>query len=136
MSDAMTTAEHALADAHKQHEEKVKTLNESHAKAMDVANGQILNMNNAINIHEAEKTALSQSLNELLQANIRLRSATLLLDKQGKEGFALRDNKIGELTKEIADLTNKLDIANKVVAASTNLIPPGHEKPTDAPKHK
>jgi predicted RNase H-like nuclease (RuvC/YqgF family) len=143
MSDVQTTEHHALNEAHKNHEEKVARLSEEHAKAIGMANSQIQNMHSAINVHEAEKGALGQSVNELLQANIRLRAATTLLDNQGKEGFALRDTKINELVKEltekgvlITELQNKLDVANKVIAASTNLVPPATDKELHPHKHK
>jgi predicted RNase H-like nuclease (RuvC/YqgF family) len=128
------------------HEQQLAKLNEEHAKAINLANSQIQNMSSAISVHEAEKGALGQSVNELLQANIRLRAATTLLDNQGKEGFALRDNKINELVKElneknalIAELQTKLDVANKVIAANTNLVPPASEhapKELNPNKHK
>lgn len=126
------------------HEQQIAKLSEDHAKAINMANSQIQNMNSAIDVHEAEKGALSQSVNELLQANIRLKAATTLLDNQGKNGFALRDNKINELVKELneknallADLQTKLDVANKVIAASTNLVPPVSEHaPKELNPHK
>jgi hypothetical protein len=145
MSDMLTPEQHAhvqkqLDEVHQQHAEKAAKAAAENAKALDVANGQIQNMHSANNVHEAEKSALGQSLNELLQANIRLRAATILLEKQGKEGFALRDGKITELTNEIknrdaaiAALQNKLEVANKVIAASTNLVPAVDAKPADAP---
>ena len=74
-------------------------------------------------------------MNELLQANIRLRAATILLEKQSREGFSLRDGKIVELTNEIVnreatiiDLQKQLNVANKIVEVSTNLVPPAKEK--------
>ena len=63
MSDMLTPEQHAhvqkqLDEVHQQHAEKAAKAAAENAKALDVANGQIQNMNSANNVHEAEKSCI------------------------------------------------------------------------------
>jgi len=105
-------------------------LKKEHVRAMEqkeiellYASNRVKDLLSAIEVLEAEKLALIQSLNELLQANIRLRSATILFDKQAQEGNKRNE----ELNKELASIKDKLDVAHKVIEASTNLVAPDAE---------
>jgi wobble nucleotide-excising tRNase len=142
-NEAEEAANKAAAEATRIAEEKALVVVEQHKKDIAQANQVIANMNSAIMVHEAEKAASQQATQEFLQANLKLRASVTLLNKQGEEGFGLRDKKIKELEQEIAnrdarikELENRIEISNKVIAASTNLIPPGMDKPADSKEGK
>lgn len=127
MTEISDPIKHAVDAANKVHEEKSAKDKENHLKAMNTATHQITHLNNTIELHTAEKMALNQSVNEFLTANIKLRATGLLLDKQ----TASHVKKIEKLTKDIEDkdavikdLQTRLEVANKVIATTTNLVPP------------
>lgn len=76
---------------------------------------------------QTEKAVFQQSLQEILNANITLRTGTSLYENQVQqlqaENAAVKAS-LDKSQQAITDLMNKLEVANKVIEASTNLRAP------------
>jgi hypothetical protein len=97
-------------------------------KQLDTMTSANLQLQAGINALSTEKQVLNQTLGEIMTANIQLRTALMLMEGQAKmvaESLAAKE-------KECADLTQKLEVANAVIAASTNLTAPDSESSAPA----
>jgi hypothetical protein len=90
--------------------EQVEELKKQHSAALEAAKVQLTHMHRQNLTHEADKTALAQSVNELLQANVNLRSKAI-------QDGAMFQNNMAEKDAQIRDLTQKLATAEAALAA-------------------
>ena len=94
-----------MADVTMMTNEQVEELKKQHSAALEAAKTQITAMHRQNMTHEADKAALAQSVNELLQANVALRSKAIQEGAIFQNNLAEKDAQIRDLTQRLAEAT-------------------------------
>lgn len=80
---------------------QIEQMKLEQSNALSAAQAQIIKMHNTTMDNEADKQALVQSVNELLQANIALRSKMIVNERLAHNNRTERDAKLKDLTNRL-----------------------------------
>jgi hypothetical protein len=91
-------------------------LTEQHAKVSGALSNKIQQLESATHMHVAEKDALGQSVQELMQNNVRLRATCILLEKQLNATAAQKDEEIKQLSAQLNVKNKDLEVKSAEMA--------------------